>query len=98
VTRSGDELLESLTDALAHAEGKASGARVTATAVPDVRAPRRKLRMSQQEFADTERIPLTTLKNREQGRRHPDAPAAAYLFAIARRPQQIRSVFTADRS
>jgi hypothetical protein len=29
------------------------------------------------------------LKNWEQGRRHPDAPAAAYLLAIKRRPKEI---------
>jgi hypothetical protein len=33
--------------------------------------------------------PLPTLKGWEQGRRHPDAPAAAYLRAIAKRPNEI---------
>ena len=46
--------------------------------------------MSQHEFADAYRIPLATLKNWEQRRRAPDAPAAAYLQAIARSPQVIR--------
>ena len=45
--------------------------------------------MSQERFATTYRIPLATLKNWEQGRRHPDAPAAAYLQAIACRPEEI---------
>jgi putative transcriptional regulator len=45
--------------------------------------------MSQEKFALTYRIPLATLKNWEQGRRQPDAPAAAYLQAISRRPQEI---------
>ena len=35
------------------------------------------------------RIPLATLKNREQGRHYPDAPAAACLLAIRRRPKEI---------
>ena len=35
------------------------------------------------------RIPLATLKNWEQGRRAPDAPAAAYLLAILRRPKEV---------
>jgi len=58
--------------------------------VPDVRAIRRSLHMSQERFATVYRIPLATLKNWEQGRRHPDAPAAAYLHAIARQPKVIQ--------
>lgn len=58
--------------------------------VPDVRAIRLRLHMSQQRFAQTYRIPLPTLKNWEQGRRSPDAPAAAYLQAIARQPKAIK--------
>jgi putative transcriptional regulator len=46
--------------------------------------------MSQHEFSDAFRILLATLKNWEQGRRAPDAPAAAYLQVIARRPREIR--------
>jgi putative transcriptional regulator len=45
--------------------------------------------MSQHRFAAAFRIPLPTLKNWEQGRRYPDAPAAAYLLAIKRRPKAI---------
>lgn len=76
-------------EACAHAEGKRTGVRTHVLEVPDVRAIRRKLRMSQSEFARKYRIPLPTLKNWEQGRRQPDAPAAAYLQAIARRPREI---------
>jgi putative transcriptional regulator len=63
--------------------------RVHVVAVPNVRAIRQKLRMSQTEFAEKYRIPLPTLKNWEQGRRQPDAPASAYLQVIARRPREI---------
>ena len=90
MTKFGTELLESLGDALAHAQGDLAAARVTNVAMPDVRAIRRKLGMSQQAFADTYRIPLATLKNWEQHRRHPDAPAAAYLTAISNRPEAVR--------
>jgi putative transcriptional regulator len=45
--------------------------------------------MSQDEFAAVYRIPLATVKNWEQGRRQPDAPAAAYLRAIQRRPKEV---------
>ena len=84
------ELIESLTEACEHAEGEPSEIRVHVVEVPDVRAIRRQLRMSQQEFARVYRIPLATLKNWEQGRRQPDAPAAAYLQVIAKRPREAR--------
>lgn len=83
------DLIKSMGEACAHAEGKRTGVRIHVLEVPDVCAIRRKLRMSQSEFARKYRIPLPTLKNWEQGRRQPDAPAAAYLQAIARRPREI---------
>jgi putative transcriptional regulator len=84
------DLIQAMSEAVAFAEGKNIGARVTVVEVPDVRAIRRGLHMSQQRFAATYRIPLPTLKNWEQGRRSPDAPAAAYLQVIVRQPKVIR--------
>lgn len=85
----GEELIESLKQAAEDAKGgKVRGMRVTAVALPDVKAIRRALDMSQDEFAAAFRIPLATLKNWEQGRRQPDAPAA-YLRAIQRRPKEV---------
>src|ERR1700712_4065122 len=89
MTKFGEALIESLGDALAHARGEKSGVRLHMVELLDVRAIRRKLQMSQQAFAATYRIPLPTLKNWEQGRRHPDAPASAYLLAISRLPAEV---------
>jgi putative transcriptional regulator len=90
MSKFGKELIESLGQAAQHSRSrKVSGLRVTKVEIPDVRAIRRSLRMSQQRFAVAYRIPLPTLKNWEQGRRHPDAPAAAYLLAIQRRPKEV---------
>ena len=84
------ELIASLKQAAAHAGGrKVRGMRVTKVELPDVKAIRRSLRMSQHRFAVAYRIPLPTLKNWEQGRRHPDAPAAAYLLANKQRPKEL---------
>jgi putative transcriptional regulator len=83
-------LIESMTEACEHAEGKPQPVRVHVVEIPDVRAIRRRLRMSQADFARVYRIPLATLKNWEQGRRQPDAPAAAYLQVIANRPREAR--------
>jgi len=90
MSKFGKELIKSLEQAAAHAAGrKVPGMRITEVEMPDVKAIRRSLRMSQHRFAEAYRIPLATLKNWEQGRRHPDAPAAAYLLAIKRQPKVI---------
>jgi len=90
MSKFGEDVIQGLTEAVEFAGGKRAGARVNVVEAPDVRAIRRGLRMSQHEFADAFRIPLATIKNWEQGRRAPDAPAAAYLQAIARQPNAIR--------
>ena len=83
MSKFGKELIESMQQAAAHAGGrKVPGVRVTTVEIPDVKAIRKALHMSQHRFAALYRIPLPTLKNWEQGRRAPDAPAAAYLRAI----------------
>lgn len=87
-----DELIASMTEALDHARhGHADGMRVTEVSVPDVRTIREGLSMSQSEFASSFRIPLATVKNWEQGRRRPDAPALAYLRVIERNPETVMS-------
>jgi putative transcriptional regulator len=90
MSKFGKELIASMKQAAAHAGGrKVPGMRVTTVEIPDVRAIRKALHMSQHRFASLYRIPLATLKNWEQGRRYPDAPAAAYLRAIQRRPKEV---------
>lgn len=90
MSKFGRELIESMQQAARHASGrKVTGLRVTTVEAPDVKAIRRALRMSQHRFAASYCIPLSTLKNWEQKRRVPDAPAAAYLRAISRRPKEV---------
>jgi putative transcriptional regulator len=90
MSKFGRDLIDSMKQAAKHAQGrKVPGMRVTRVKMPDVKAIRRSLHMSQHRFATTYRIPLSTLKNWEQGRRAPDAPAAAYLLAIKRRPKEV---------
>lgn len=85
-----DELIESMNQALEHArDGRVGSMRLTEVDVPDVRTIREALSMSQSEFASSFRIPLATIKNWEQGRRRPDAPALAYLKVIERSPQTV---------
>ena len=86
----GEDLVESLTEAIEFARGSKTGARIRVVGVPDVRAIRLQLRMSQREFSDAFRISLSALRDWEHGRRVPDAPAAAHLQVIARLSEMIR--------
>lgn len=90
-TSLGDDLIESLEQAVAHSTGQSRAAKVQVVEVPDVRSLRERLKMSQQVFCSTYRIPLATLKGWEQGRRQPDATAAAYLSVIEKMPTQARA-------
>ncbi|TDH39013.1 helix-turn-helix domain-containing protein [Pseudohoeflea suaedae] len=55
--------------------------------VPRVKVIRRALGLTQQAFAERFAIPLGTLRDWEQGRSSPDAPARAYLNVIAVNPE-----------
>lgn len=87
----GNDLIESLNQAITHAKGQSKAARVHVIEIPDVRSLRKRLNMSQQTFASTYRIPLATLKGWEQGRRQPDATAAAYLHVIEKMPRKTQA-------
>jgi putative transcriptional regulator len=91
----GEELIEAMEEAVAIAQGKAKPAREHIIHVPDVRAIRESVGLSQAAFASAYHIPLATLKGWEQGRRHPDATASAYLNVIARMPDAAREVLRA---
>jgi putative transcriptional regulator len=91
----GKDLIAAMEEAAAHAQGKGTVARIHKIEVPDVRAIREGLGLSQQAFASAYRIPLATLKGWEQGRRQPDATASAYLSVIARLPDAARDVLRA---
>ena len=58
---------------------------------PDVGVLRRRLHLSQGAFATLFGLPLATVKDWEQGRRKPDAPARAYLRVIAQNPKAVRA-------
>ena len=55
-----------------------------------VKALRQRLGMTQEAFARAFRLPLSTLRDWEQGRSRPDAPARALLLAIERDPEAIK--------
>jgi putative transcriptional regulator len=58
--------------------------------VPRVKTLRRAPGLTQEEFAMRFRVPLGTLRDREQGRTEPDQPARAYLKVIAYDPEAVK--------
>jgi putative transcriptional regulator len=58
--------------------------------VSRVKALREQLAMTQAEFAEAFHLPITTLRDWEQRRSTPDAPARALLLAIERGPEIMR--------
>jgi len=55
-----------------------------------VKMLRQRLAMTQAEFAQAFHLPITTLRDWEQHRSTPDAPARALLLAIERDPEVMR--------
>jgi putative transcriptional regulator len=62
------------------------------TKLVNVKKLRERLGQTQEAFAVTYRIPIGTLRDWEQRRKHPDAPARAYLTVIARNPAAIAAL------
>jgi putative transcriptional regulator len=89
--RVGQEIIASLKEAIAWAGGEDVPVRITTVEVPntDVRAVRKKLRLSQSQFAAKFGFQPATLKNWEQGRTRPDGPARVLLAVIARHPEAV---------
>jgi putative transcriptional regulator len=87
----GAEVIASLKEAIAWAGDEKIPARVTTVHVPtiDVQAVRRKLGLSQSQFAAKFGFQPATLRNWEQGRTRPDGPARVLLAVIARHPDAV---------
>jgi putative transcriptional regulator len=91
----GAEIVEALQNAVAYAKGDRSKGRAHRVLVPpriDVKRVRRKLGLSQTDFAETFGINAATLRNWEQGRRQPEGPARVLLTIIDREPAAVQRV------
>lgn len=55
----------------------------------DVRAVRRKLKLSQTQFAARFGFAVASVRNWEQGRTRPDGPARVLLAVIAKHPEAV---------
>ena len=89
-----DSIMQGLNEALDHAKGKDTGARVHRIEVPqvDVAAIRAQTGLSQRDFARSIGVAKGTLLNWEHGRRQPTGPAQVLLAMIAKRPSLVREM------
>jgi putative transcriptional regulator len=81
-----DDLVQSLKEAKAIARGDVPASRRNKVILPDVKAVREQIGLSQSEFASLMRVSVKTLQNWEQHRRNPTGPAAALLKIVLAAP------------
>ena len=82
------EIAAGLEDAISHAKGDKSGARIHRPEAIDVKAIREKTGMSQQRFCATFGISLGALRHWEQGLRIPRGTARVLLKGTSINPVQ----------
>ncbi|MDP4536272.1 NadS family protein [Alkalimonas collagenimarina] len=84
-----NELLASTQQMDEIVRGERQPSRETFVAAVQVKAIRKKTKLTQAAFANLIDVQLGTLRNWEQGRREPTGPAKALLRAIERDPEHV---------
>lgn len=93
----GERIIESMNEAVRYMKGEeVPGLRVTTVEVPaiDVKKLRRKLKLSQTQFAAKFGFSAAIVRNWEQGRNHPDGAARVLLAVIARHPEAVEDALS----
>src|ERR1041385_2037410 len=88
-TTFGAELINGMKSVLTHQRGKIELEQVWPRPI-DVKAIRKRVKMSQAEFSRAYGISKRALQEWEQGGRQPDSAARAYLSVIAKEPAVVR--------
>ena len=83
-------IMAGLGDAIAFAGGDTARGRIVSP--PDVKAIRRRVRLTQGQFAATYKLPLGTVRDWEQGRRQPETGSRLYLRMIEADPKGVQSI------
>jgi len=93
MTKFGQDLIRSANEAIAIAKGDAAR---TFTPTPiDVAAIRKRLGLSQQQFAASFGLSPALVRDWEQKRRNPDQAARTLLTVIAHNPEAVERALTA---
>lgn len=87
-----DKIAAGLTDAIAIARGEAKPARLYVPAEIDVRSLRKKLGLSQEDFAAHFGFTLNQIRNWEQERSRPIGGERAYLMMIEANPSGVLDI------
>ncbi len=90
MSKSGESILKGARQALDYARGAREGFVAHVPEEVDVAAIRRRLGLSQAEFASRFGFKLDALQNWEQGRRRPEGAARAFLRVIEREPEAVQ--------
>ena len=94
MSKLGESLLKGAKEALEYANNEKSKAKVHKIKVPaevDVKKIRLTLHLNRKDFAERFGFSVRTLEKWEQGVRHPDGAARAYLVVISRNPKAVES-------
>lgn len=86
-----ESIKRGLEEAIEHAQGKRRKGRVHEPRAVDVRAMRKRMELTQLEFAAACGISVGTLRHWERGDRQPRGPALVLLNVVAREPQAVFS-------
>ena len=91
MTKFGDELIQSLSEALAHARGEETGAIVHHVEIGqvDVRNIRKQLRLTQEEMALLLGTSVSGYRKWEQGTRQPRGAARTLLRVMEKEPEAV---------
>ena len=91
----GADLIEGMKLVLAHERGTVDLEQVWPKPI-DVKAIRKRVKMSQAEFSRAYGISKRALQEWEQGGRQPDSAARAYLTVIAKEPAVVRRALAGE--
>ncbi len=97
MSKLGQRLVKAAAEALAIARGEAdpSSYRIHVPVDIDVKALRRRLRLSQEQFARRYGFTPARIRDWEQGRSKPDGAVRAYLIVIEREPDAVARALAA---
>jgi putative transcriptional regulator len=92
----GTDMIAGMKAVLAHHRGEIELEQIWPKPI-DVKAVRRRVKMSQAEFSRAYGISKRALQEWEQGGRQPDSAARAYLTVISKEPEVVRRTLAGAR-
>jgi len=97
VSKVGESILRGIDEAIAFARGARQGHVVHVPDDVDVKAIRKRLGLSQREFAARFGFRLDSVQHWERRRRRPAGAARAFLTVIDREPEAVQRALTSAR-